>query len=158
MRKILFILTSTIVVIIVFIVFAIFTNNKASRKDTTGPETTPSPSKEIPIPTGDKIIISDHEVNNFYKSANRIDKQNNVYMADEPDSYQILYEEQFNQFLISILGSPFEQVRQEAERRLISDLGISEDEACQFNVVITTPSFANPDFSGKPYGLSFCEQ
>lgn len=155
-RKIAFVIVSFVVFILLIFIFTFLSSFKkpAPSPDSSTPSTTPSPTN---IPLTDEITISNIPVKNFYKKAEKIDNAGNVYFVDEPNKYQILYEEKFDQFLISILGSPFEELRIEAEQKLISDLGITTAEACLLNVVITTPAFANPDFSGKPYKLSFCE-
>lgn len=155
-KKITFAIVSLIILGLLVFIFGFFSSLKKPPTSTTRPLSSPIPSPIIP--TTETIEISNIKVNNFYKSAERIDGAMNVYIVDEPDKYQILYEESFNQFLISILSSPFEELRNEAEQRLISDLEIQPQEACSLNVFITTPDFANPDFSGKAYGLSFCEQ
>ena len=153
MRKILFLLASFLLTTLVIIIF-IFIPRPPTQNTAT---ISPFPSTSPAIPRSSKLNISNIEVDNFYPDAERIDNQKNVYIVDDRNRYQIIYEEQFDQFLISILTAPFEELRVEAEQKLIKELGITEADACFLNIVVTTPAFANPDFSGKPYRPSFCE-
>lgn len=84
-------------------------------------------------------------------------KQGNKLVINE-SGYQILYLKEFDQFLISILQSPFETIRQEAEKEFLRITQAEKDTACQLDVVITTPRFANPDLAGQTFYLSFCEK
>jgi hypothetical protein len=59
-------------------------------------------------------------------------------------------------FLVTILGSPFEEYKRKAEEIFHKVLGISQADACRLNVTIGTPYFANPNESGKEYHLSYC--
>ena len=61
-------------------------------------------------------------------------------------------------YQITVLGSPFETARILAEQQFLYEVGLDEERACNLNVVISTPSFANPNDAGKNYGLSFCEE
>lgn len=58
---------------------------------------------------------------------------------------------------LSIIASPFDFSRLQAEQDLLQTLQISQQEACTMNVAITTPSFVNPENAGVIYRLSFCE-
>lgn len=71
--------------------------------------------------------------------------------------YHILYFGKTNEFLISITGTPFDRARNDAERALLQALNISEEKACTFLVTISTPLFANPQYAGQSFGLSFCD-
>lgn len=72
-------------------------------------------------------------------------------------TYQIVYQKDFDRFLISVTGSPFEEVRQEAEQEFLSIAKTNKSVACQLNVVVGTPYFANPGLAGQEFPLSFCE-
>lgn len=96
------------------------------------PNMSPPPLPEILNPQGDRLL-------------------------KENPNYHLVFSPEFNQYLISVLGSPFEKYRQEAENELMNVLQIDTKTACQLKIVITTPFFANPDESGRFYKLSFCE-
>ena len=123
---------------------------------------TTQPSTQIPegatlkFPEGNTIKISNKEVENFYKTAYPINNNGDVVFS-ETENYKIIYFPKGEQFLISILGTPFEEAKKEAEQQFLQSLGISESEACELNVSVSTPRFANEAESGKNYKLSFCE-
>lgn len=120
------------------------------------PTFTPVPVISKPAVDMEKITISEVEMDNFYKKGEKINPQNDI-LIEKKDNFQIVYLSQFNKFLISILSSPFETARKEAEVEFLTTLGITEEEACLLNVSITTPFFANPDYAGKDFPLSFCK-
>jgi hypothetical protein len=78
-------------------------------------------------------------------------------IIEDTNDYRILYIKRKDQFSIGIFSSPFEKQRQKAEKAFLSILNITEEKACELNVVTTTPMFANPEEAGKIYSLSFCE-
>lgn len=123
-------------------------------------------SEEKPVPTltsnfnppdEDKIELSDVRLDNPYKKTGDVNNYGDVTFVKDPN-FEIVYFGQTNQFLISVIGSPFYQKRVLAENQFLSSLGISQDDACKLNVIITTPRHANPNEAGKNYSLSFCEQ
>jgi hypothetical protein len=71
--------------------------------------------------------------------------------------YHILYFGKTNEFLISVTGTPFDRARNDAEQALLQTLNISEEKACTLLVTISTPLFANPQYAGQSFGLSFCD-
>ena len=150
MKKIFFIITTLVFIVIIFLILSLL------------PELKGGSQKISPTPAinnqQDTIQISNTPIKNFYKDAAKIDKQGDVYIVNVPNKYQILYMERFNSFIISVTGSPFEDLRHESEQVLLEKTGMSQSQACSLNIQTTTPSFANPDFSGKPYPLSFCQQ
>jgi len=87
----------------------------------------------------------------------KINNQSNALIINQP-GYQILYLKEFGQFLISILKSPFEEMRQKAEQKFLEITQANENTACQLNTIITTPFFANPDLAGQTFYLSFCQK
>ncbi len=122
----------------------------------------PKEREEIPIPTpvripAQKINISGVEVNNFLAFPIATNVKGDALFVKEED-YQIVYLKPFNQFVISILGSPFNSVRKKAEARFLTNLNISQEQACKLKVQVSTPNFANPDYAGRKYVLSFCQK
>ena len=102
------------------------------------------------------VSVSNISMDNFAKDAELI-PGNKALIFEEHDDWHILFHSKNELFLISIIGSPFSEKKHHAEQTFLYELGITEEEACKLNVVITTPMFANPDESGKNYPLSFCE-
>lgn len=83
-------------------------------------------------------------------------KYQKVIAEDEKSFYQISYFSLSNSYLISIVGSPFDQYRKEAEKAFINQLNFSPAELCKLNVTIATSYITNPKESEKNYKLSFC--
>ena len=123
-----------IIILLVFIIIGFLIYKKTAGLGGPTPEValSPPPLPQILNSQGDRLI-----------------KQN--------PNYHLIFSPEFNQYLISVLGSPFEKYRQEAENELLNALRIDTRSACQLKIVITTPFFANPDESGRYYKLSFCE-
>jgi len=86
-----------------------------------------------------------------------INKQGDTILFENND-FQIVWLAQSNSYTISILSSPFAEIRSQAEQKLGEVLNKSPQDLCLFNVTVTTPNFANPDEAGNEYGLSFCDQ
>lgn len=80
-------------------------------------------------------------------NAEELAKSSNEVVIRYPDSgnYQIL-----------VTGSPFESARQKAEQQFMEQTGFTVEEACAKNVIVNTPSYANPKEAGINYSLSFC--
>ncbi len=78
------------------------------------------------------------------------------YLLFEADDYQISYQKAYDLFLISINASPFNDIREKAEKQFLALLDDNAEAACFFRVETTTPFFANPDLSGQQFPLSFC--
>jgi hypothetical protein len=74
----------------------------------------------------------------------------------QTESYHIFFIPNQSLFYISVIQSPFEKYKDEAEQKLLEVLDIEKVEACGLKVDITTPNSANPNHSGQIYNLSFC--
>lgn len=124
------------------------------------PTATPFSQPSI-IPTtdlqGKKITISGVDVDNFYLNSESNNNQEDILIKNTV-AFQIVYLKKQNKFLLSIRSSPFTQKRAEAEEQFLKTLGIERQEACRLNVTITTPFFANPDYAGQEFSLSFCKK
>lgn len=108
---------------------------------------------EVPVR---KVNVSGVLVNDFFQLAKHTNKSGDVLFVDT-EKYQILYLGKYNKFLISILSSPFLEIKKEAEGDFIKTLGVNQADACRLPVETTTPFFANPDYSGAIYTLGFCQ-
>lgn len=79
------------------------------------------------------------------------------FATDSQHSYQIVYDPNYNFYIISILNTPFDTIRLQAEQDLIKKLNISQDQACaKIKVHIGSPYFANPDQTQSYDTFSFC--
>lgn len=154
----LFLVLALIAIVFLVTLFPSLFEEKKSSNQSILPTPTPvTASSSLTPPADAKINISGIFVNNFLQNPIRTDKSNDVYLV-ENKKYQIVYLALYNQFLISIQGSPFIDNKKMAEDDLLKTLGISQEQACVLNVSINTPYFANPDYSGKNFPLSFCEK
>ncbi len=109
------------------------------------------------IPTGERIDVSGVSVKNPYASAVQLTAQGDSLM-EEASEFRLIYLKPFNKFLISIKSSPFEENRQKAERAFLERLEISENEACNLPVEISTTASINPNEAGQIFKLSFCNR
>ena len=164
-KKRLFLIAAIVILVITFIFVAIRNNKKDSLDQLSlqGPEpikTYSLPESKINlenIPDGtEKLEVGDIQVDNFLEEAvEASDKKS--YVIAERENYHLLYIPESSLFLISIFGSPFSSIRADAENDLLKTLNVSQEEACNMNVVITTPLWANPNEAGPNYKLSFCK-
>jgi len=129
----------TIVFVLVLIsitsIVYLLTVSRSRQKQSLVPSPSPSPSPFKPY------------------SPNKYQK---IISEDEKRLYQISYFPLSNSYLISIMGSPFEQYRKEAEKVLINQLNLSPTELCKLNVTIAASYITNPKESERSYRLSFC--
>ena len=106
--------------------------------------------------TREKIYVGKVVVNDFYKIAQKVMPNGDVILSDNSD-FQLVYFGKSDYFQLSINDSPFEEVKSRSENELLRILNINKEDACSLKLRITTPFYANPDFAGKKYSLSFCE-
>jgi len=151
-KKLLF---ASIILIIVLVFVAKFLPSREGSISQTSP--TPAPTPFLGKATGEKMTVSGVAINNLYNKEISTNPRGDTLFSQSKD-YQILYFAQEKQFLISIIGSPFDQKRALAEQNFLKILGIDKEAACQLKTVVSTPSFANPDQSGINYSLSFCHK
>lgn len=159
------IIAVSVFVLLVILFIAIFF--RAAKK--TGEKAVPTPlptlsSEKVVIPTvvislppTEKVIINKIAVKNFFPKASQVNPYGDYLLAKNSE-YKILYEAQFNLFLISVVSSPFEEIKKKAESEFLKLLEITPVDACSLNVSVTTPLFANPKEAGRSYKLSFCEK
>ncbi|MEX2007513.1 MAG: hypothetical protein WD992_01955 [Candidatus Levyibacteriota bacterium] len=117
---------------------------------------TPIPAPPTIINAQEKINVSGVEINDITANPIIDNGAGDVLFIQHP-KYQVVYEEGFEVFIISILASPFEETRREAEDVFVEKLGITKQEACGLDVTIGSPSYAGvTGFDGKNRKLSFC--
>lgn len=157
----LFIIASSLLLFFIVVGLYIFKLRQPTQNTSIQPNVTLSllPSRQIDQissqPTGETILVSEVSMKNFYTFAENIKPDGEVVITQN-DNYRIIYTPQREYFLISILSSPFEEIRNEAETVFLQLLGITQDQACHLNLSITTPRFVDPEFAGKSHPLSFC--
>lgn len=142
-----------IILIIIFLVYKILAPKKTDLS-----QSIPRPtSSSLDKPTGKKMVVSNVSVENIYNSELGTNSRGDILFS-QSENYQIFYFSQEKQFLISIIGAPFDQKRILAEQNFLKILKINEKDACKLNTVVNTPSFANPKEAGINYKLSFCDK
>lgn len=115
----------------------------------------PSDSSNLQTPSTVRVDDSDRSGgSDTFRTTTEV---SNVTPITTKGTYEVLYIDDFDEYLITVTESPFDDFRTVAEQGFIKSLGITEEEACGLNVKIATPLFANPDEAGVEYGLSFCE-
>lgn len=144
------ILIASIIITSVVIIMAILT----TRKNTPFTSTSLLP-KSVQVASS-TLDVSGVKVNNFYRESKEIDKQGDQDLVPIEKDYDIIYLAKTKSFLISILASPFEDMRKKAEEKFLEKLKVDKETACKLDVGITTPSFVNLTESGQTYKLSFC--
>lgn len=134
-KKLLFLLVTLLLFLLALLVF--FLNVQSKMSNVKSPSTTlilPTPT----LPNPDQ----ENQTTTIY------------YQKDAP--FAITLSNVTGAYLISILQSPFEEVRQIAETAFLEKLNIDKVAACKLKVNITTMRFANPDQAGQTFHLSFC--
>lgn len=166
------------VILISVLVFIIFFNNaeapnpepgNGGGSSTTFPigGSTPPPGEDerIPLATPSGILY----VKNFLDASATIpDSSNEGYYflgntfltadnaAAPSPTYVISYIAETQYFNISLLKEPIARVRTEAEQYLMAYLGISTQEMCALNYMVSTPNYVNSFYTGSSLGFSFC--
>lgn len=155
-----------VVLFFVTIIIGIIMRTRSQPEPKVEVSSTPSPTiqaKDLPVPyanltlpKGDTITIDNVEVKNIYDSALRINDMGDVLVA-ENNNHRISYLKNGDYFIITILGTPFEDSRSRAEKDFLKKMEIDEDAACKLDVRIGTPYYVNAKEAGNRYKLSFCE-
>ncbi len=105
----------------------------------------------------DTITISGVQVKDFTKGIENANEKSYITLSKN-DDYHIFYIPSQTLFYISVLNSPFDKYKLEAEKKFLEDLEINQNEACKLNVDMTTPNAVNPDHAGQIYHLSYCNK
>jgi hypothetical protein len=122
--------------------------------------TSSSTSPVVVVPAGNTVTIGTPEgsvtTNNFYKSADYIAQDQQAVVVQQTSTFGIFYSVSDSSFVITVFGTPFETVRPMAETAFLTQLGISQADACKLKVVeIAGGAFNSPD-GGKSFPLAFC--
>lgn len=109
------------------------------------PKTTPSINTSLIVPTSTPSVPDPYEANGTKK-----------IFVETDSPFSITQDLATGAYLISIVQSPFEEVRLKAEAFFLEKLNIDKEAACKLKVNITTMRFANPNQAGQTFPLSFC--
>ena len=135
---------------------------------TTTTTSIPSPGTTIPIATVGGGIV---QTNNFLKNPTTVkDPINSGYYylgyhenegvtdstATNNPPYIITYFNATQYFNIALLQEPIGTARENAEQFLMVDLGISQNQMCQLNYMVSVPNSVNSQYASRNLGFSFC--
>ncbi|MDE1919618.1 MAG: hypothetical protein KGH56_02855 [Patescibacteria group bacterium] len=76
--------------------------------------------------------------------------------AAPAENFNVYYNSAIQSFAIALTKEPIGQARAVMEQFLLSTLGITQQQLCSLNYLVSVPSYVNPQFSGKNLGFSFC--
>ncbi len=76
--------------------------------------------------------------------------------ATDNPPYVITYFSTTQYFNIALFQEPIGTVREEMEQYLMAHLGISQDQMCHLNYMVSVPYYVNSFYTGKTLGFSFC--
>jgi hypothetical protein len=113
------------------------------------------------FPTGSTFQIGTNQgtvtVNNFYKTMDYITADNENVVLAETSDYSDDYVRAGSSFIIdlTVVTSSLQDVRAAAEAAFMSQLGVSESDACKLNVDEGVTD-KNSSYYGDSFGLSFC--
>jgi hypothetical protein len=124
-----------IVLIGLFLSYVFLSPNTEHRTPNTTSTPTPPPNTEYQIPNTTPPVI----------------------LYSPPDkTYQLVFVPQHNQYVISILKTPFEDVRKQVEPDILNQLRVSSADACKLNVMISSPYFVTGTKTPTYTKFSFC--
>jgi hypothetical protein len=183
MKKISLIITSVIILlgVIVFIGYKTLLNQSQRPKTYKPTNTLPTGNivgtiNNVPIPQGEGIIfvVSGGTITtkNFLSDKSTVSdpiNQGLYYLgyhfnqgipdqtATNTPPYVIEYIKKAQSFNITVLRNPVMQTKMEAERYLVSALGIPEDQICRLKYMVSVPNYVSQFYAGLNLGLSFCD-
>jgi len=91
----------------------------------------------------------------FVSSAQNVFPSNVIFKTTSSD-YAISESQSTKSFNIALEAMPLQKSRDEAEADFLSQLGISQSDACKLTVDLGVPISVDSNASGVNYGLSFC--
>jgi hypothetical protein len=168
MKKSIIVITAIVVVVLIaFGVFYLIQKNGASNTpaQTTGalpPVSTSTPTSSAPlvIPTSTTVTLGTSQgvvtVKNFYQSADFITQDQQTVAVKDTSDYVIAYNVSDSSFAITLLSTPLETARQAAESAFLSQLGVSQQDACKLTVYEGVPAGVSDQYVGQSFPLSFC--
>lgn len=137
--------------------FIFLRKERVEKNNSPSPSPVSSQKTKTPLPSGKTLSIKNIKVKNFYQKENvSLGKLGEALFVDK-QAYKITYYPDDQAFLITVLASPFETIRQAAEEEFLASLEINQAQACKLDVFITTPYSVNPNYAGQNHRLSFCQ-
>jgi len=165
MNKKIIVIGAIIIVIVVagIVFFLVQKNTPTTGTGVTTTGTLPPVSTSTPttiIPTSTTITLGTSQgsvaVNNFYQNAQTITQDQQAVIIRNSGDYVITYNVPDSSFSIAILSMPLEAARQAAESAFLSELGVSQQDACKLTVYEGVPIGVSDEYPGESFPLSFC--
>ena len=107
----------------------------------------------------DQIFVETDEgeikIDDLYTEDSILLSNDGVVFSDQKD-YSIMFFPDDASFIISIKDGNIYEVRKKAEADFLSKANITEQEACQLDVILSVLWTADINAAGVGYGLSFC--
>lgn len=105
----------------------------------------------------DSATVSDPQNDGYYYLGNHypfeiVDEEH----IEQPE-YIIMYIAESQYFNIVLLREPLRTTRKNAEQYLLEHLGVSPEELCQIDYVVSVPHYVNQYYTGMNLGFSFCQ-
>lgn len=177
MKKIIIVGILVIVGMLISIVYMVRTPAPPDTGDQNNPTSFPEGNDtqtDIPDKSQSKISVTTNtgqalEVRNFitdsdtvpdtinpgsYSLGNHFEKAD-ATSADTPP-YVIRYDTKTKSFSIGLFAEPIKEKRLDAEAQMLRQLGISKEQMCQLNYIVSVPGFVNEAYSSRNLGFSFC--
>ncbi len=104
----------------------------------------------------DPTTVKDSNNAGYYYLGYHTKQSTSDQTATTTPPYLITYISATNYFNISLLQEPIGPVREEAEQYLMARLGITQEQMCQLDYMVSVPDRVNTQFSGRNLGFSFC--
>jgi hypothetical protein len=101
-----------------------------------------------PETIADAVNPGSYSLGNHFETAD-------VASTDTPP-YVIRYDVKAKSFSIGLFAEPIKEVRLDAEAQMLRQLGISKEQMCQLNYIVSVPGFVNESYSSRNLGFSFC--
>ena len=77
--------------------------------------------------------------------------------AGSNSRYKVEYQPPFHLFLLVILDTPIDKIRQEAEAALLNQAGGDQKELCKLNIHVTVPAFVTGGIAETDNKLNICK-
>jgi len=151
------------------------TNDVGTGFPDSGTSTIQNQGDTMPPNTGNQPLILNTSsgatlsVHNFLNDSDTVaDPQNKGYFhlgehfpldGTSPSTYPrftIMYIAQTQYFNISLTSEPIRQARIDAEQYLLTHLGVSEEQLCQIDYMVSVPYFVNQFYTSQDLRFSFC--
>jgi len=104
----------------------------------------------------DGETVPDPTNKGYYHLGNHFPFDSDMASTAPAIPYTITFIESTQFFNIGLYEEPISEARLEAEQYLRDHLGVTKEQMCDLNYVVSVPNFVSPLFAGDSLGFSFC--